>query len=205
GIAAAYATLAALYRKARTGEGQQVEISLLKTALAIMNPILIEAATGARHRVATGNRSPISGPSDAFETRDGWVMIQVIGDAMFARLADVIGKPTLANAPEYASDIKRGENGAALSDVVAAWCREKTSGEVMGILSAARIPCVPILGPAEALMSPEIRGGGYFSGSDPANAPLVASLADIAGTVPVRPAPALGEHNREILEELSMT
>ena len=205
GITAAYATLAALIGRLRTGSGQHVETSLLQNALAIMNPILIEAATGARHRVATGNRSPISGPSDAFETEDGWVMIQVIGDAMFARLAEQIGQPELVGHSDYATDIARGENGAKLSSIVAQWCRTKTSAEILKILSLARIPCVPILTPAEALQNSEIRQGGYFSFPGATDIPIAAPLASISGTVPLKSAPVLGEHNDEILRELGIS
>ncbi|ASP23515.1 succinyl-CoA--L-malate CoA-transferase beta subunit (plasmid) [Antarctobacter heliothermus] len=202
GIAAAYATLAAIIRHMRTGKGQQVETSLLQNALAIMNPILIEAATGTRERAATGNRSPISGPSDAFRSADGWVMIQVIGDMMFARFAERIGRPDLVGRPEYASDIARGENGAALSEIVAEWCRIRSSAEILASLTEMRIPCVPILSAAEALQSAELQNGGYFSYPAARDVPVVAPLAQLAGTTGPRPAPQLGEHNDEIMREL---
>ncbi|WP_161597023.1 CaiB/BaiF CoA transferase family protein [Rhizobium glycinendophyticum] len=204
GITAAYATLAAVIARMRSGHGQHVETSLMQNALAIMNPILIEAATGARHRVATGNRSPISGPSDAFETKDGWVMIQVIGDAMFARFAEQIGRPDLVVHDDYASDIARGENGAALSAVVADWCRRQTSEDVLRRLSQARIPCVPILTPAQALQASQTLGGGYFSYPGGEAVPIAAPMAQIAGPAALYPAPRLGAHNTEIMRELGM-
>jgi len=204
GITAAYATLAALITRMRSGHGQHVETSLMQNALAIMNPILIEAATGARQRVATGNRSPISGPSDAFETMDGWIMIQVIGDAMFARFAEHIGRPDLVGHDGYASDIARGENGAALSAVVADWCRTQKSEDILRRLSQSRIPCVPILTPAQALQMPQTLGGGYFSYPGEKDIPIAAPMAQIAGAADLSPAPRLGAHNNEILRELGM-
>ncbi|WP_160381800.1 CaiB/BaiF CoA transferase family protein [Pseudooceanicola pacificus] len=204
GISAAYATLAAIIRHMRTGHGQHVETSLLRNALAIMNPILIEVATGVRSRRATGNRSPISGPSDAFRSADGWVMIQVIGDVMFARLAELIGRPDLVGQDDYASDIARGENGAALSEIVANWCRTRSSADIMSSLSEVRIPCVPILTPAQAMQSPELQGGGYFSYPGARDVPVVAPLARIAGSAELRPSPRLGEHNEEILREIGV-
>jgi crotonobetainyl-CoA:carnitine CoA-transferase CaiB-like acyl-CoA transferase len=202
GINAAHATLAALIRRMRTGKGQQVETSLLQSALAIMNPILIEAATGTRHRSATGNRSPISGPSDAFRTCDGWVMIQIIGNEMFARFVRTIGRDDLIGHPDYASDLARGENGAALSAVVAEWCSGLTAAEVMRRLSEARLPCVPILSPTQAVASDEARSGGYFAQPSGPLLPVVSPMARMAGTVTARPAPKLGEHNAEILREI---
>jgi crotonobetainyl-CoA:carnitine CoA-transferase CaiB-like acyl-CoA transferase len=202
GINAAYATLAALIRRMRSGAGQQVQVSLLQTALAVMNPILIEASTGTRHRQATGNRSPISGPSDAYCTRDGWVMIQVIGDEMFARFCRTIGRADLVGHVDYASDLARGENGRALSAIVAEWCGARTSGEVLKLLAAARLPCVPVLTPAEAMQSDEIRSGGYFAWPEGPAIPVAAPMARIEGSVKAREAPALGQHNAEILAEI---
>jgi crotonobetainyl-CoA:carnitine CoA-transferase CaiB-like acyl-CoA transferase len=202
GINAAYATLAALIRRMRDGAGQQVQVSLLQTALAVMNPILIEAATGSRHRAATGNRSPISGPSDAYRSRDGWVMIQVIGDEMFARFCRTIGRPDLVGRADYASDLARGENGRALSAIVADWCAARTSAEILALLSDARLPCVPILTPAEALQSDEVRSGGYFAWPEGPAIPVAAPMAQLIGGVRARPAPALGQHNAEILAEI---
>ena len=69
----------------RTGKGSLVEASLVGTAMVIMNQILIEEATGYNHRVPTGNRSPIAGPSDVFAARDGWFIMQSIGDRLFHR------------------------------------------------------------------------------------------------------------------------
>ncbi len=203
GMTAAYATLAALFQRWKTGEGQHVEASLLGTALTIMNPILIEAATGARFRDALGNRSPIAGPSDVYAGSDGWVMVQVIGDRMFERWAAVVGRPELTGDPAFASDIGRGENGEALSAIMRAWCAGKSCEEILALLSAERVPCVRVLKPAEALATREVAEGGFFAAG--AALPVVSPMAQLAGTVPYRAAPGLGSDSDAILKELGLS
>ena len=120
-LSCAYGTLGAIIRKMRTGKGSLVEASLVGTAMAIMNQILIEEATGYNHRVPTGNRSPIAGPSDVFMARDGWFIMQVIGGRMFHRWCKLVGRPNLHDDPCFATDILRGKNGEELSRIMAEW------------------------------------------------------------------------------------
>lgn len=162
GIAAAYATLAALLTKAQIGHGQHVQASLLCTALTIMNPMLIEEASGARSRTPTGNRSPIAGPSDLFLTQDRWIMVQVIGNQMFARWAKLVGAEEFLSDSRFADDIRRGENGEILSARMAEWCAIRSSAECLAALREARVPGCLVLSPAEAVTAPQNAGGGFF-------------------------------------------
>lgn len=148
-ISAAFGTVAALYHRERTGEGQHVEGSLVATGLNIMNPILIEEFTGVTHREPTGNRSPISGPSDVFRATDGWFIMQAVGQSMFKRWAKMVGRPELVDDPAYADDIARGRNGEALSRIMQDWCRAMTRDEVLGRLAEWNIGASPVLSRAE--------------------------------------------------------
>ena len=100
------------------------------------------------------NRSPIAGPSDLFATRDGWIMIQIIGDPMFSRWARMMNRPDLLEDPRFATDSDRGENGEALSAITAAWCAERTLADCMAELERARLPCCQCLTPGQALHYP---------------------------------------------------
>lgn len=207
-MAAAFATMAALYERKVTGRGQHVRTSLLGTALTMTNPMLIEEAAGARSRKAIGNRSPIAGPSDLFRSRDGWVMVQVIGDGMFERWAKFVGRDELPTDTRFSSDIARGENGETLSAVMAAWCAERTSDECMRALEDAKIPACRALTPAQALIAPENAGGGFFSqqavpvgvGNIPVASRVVRTAA--SDVVTCRPAPELGAHSAEVLSAI---
>ena len=209
GIAAAFATVSALYERRATGRGQHVETSLLATALAMMNPMLIEEAAGARSRAPIGNRSPIAGPSDLFATRDGWVMVQIIGDVMFRRWASLVERPDLTQDPRFATDIDRGENGAELSAIMAAWCAERTSEQAIAALAAAKLPSCRALTPAEALHAAPVRDSGVFrEESVPGGTVPVATRAIRTHAAEARgltPAPALGADTAAILTELGYT
>jgi len=209
-LACAFGTVSALYQRQRTGEGQEVSGSLIRTSLMMMNPILIEQALGARTRVATGNRSPIAGPSDIFRTSDGWIMVQVIGQDMFARWVAVVGAPELLADPRFADDVKRGENGEVLSAVMRSWCEGRSSGDCLSVLRANRIPGCRVLSPAEALTEPQHTEGGMFEWVDrptgPGVLPIVLPVHFASGDASVRStAPEVGEGAVGILRGIGLS
>ncbi|MCB1396661.1 MAG: CoA transferase [Rhodobacteraceae bacterium] len=153
-LGAAFATMSAVLQRRITGEGQHVTCSLMGTALTMMNPMLMEEASGSRSRRPIGNRSPIAGPSDLFATRDGWIMIQIIGDPMFSRWARMMDRTDLLGDPRFATDSDRGENGEFLSAITAEWCAQRTLAECMDELERSRLPCCQCLTPDEALRYP---------------------------------------------------
>jgi crotonobetainyl-CoA:carnitine CoA-transferase CaiB-like acyl-CoA transferase len=205
---AAFATVAALYERQKTGKGQHVEASLLQTALTVANSPAIEQRVRKLDRVATGNRSQIAGPSDAFQTRDGWVLAQVIGAPLFARFAALIGEPQLLEDPRFRDDDARGVNGAELSKRMAAWCASRTTAEVLTALERAQIPAGPIYSPAQILTDPHVREARLLREVDYPGLPVPAPISDtpvrFSGTpaVPLGRAPKLGEHTEALLHEL---
>jgi crotonobetainyl-CoA:carnitine CoA-transferase CaiB-like acyl-CoA transferase len=205
---AAFATLAALYERRTTGLGQHVEASLLQTALSVSNAPLIEQRVRKLDRVATGNRSQIAGPSDAFRTRDGWVLAQVIGQPLFARFAALVGEPQLLADPRFRDDAARGENGAELSKRMAAWCAERTTAEVLTELEEAQIPAGPVYSPEQTLADPHVRAAGLLrevaQPGLPRPAPISETPVRFSRTPAAAPgrAPRLGEHTDELLREL---
>ncbi|MCW2241812.1 CaiB/BaiF CoA transferase family protein [Azospirillum canadense] len=210
-MTAALGTLAAVMTRRATGEGQQVEASLLRTALAIMNPILIEEASGVRTRVATENRSPIAGPSDVFATADGWIMVQVIGDDMFERWMQVVGAEDLRGDPRFKDDMARGDNGAVLSERMQAWCTGRSTADCLRLLREKRVPGCPVLSPRQALVEPQNVEGGFFHwfrqpGLD-RPLPLVSPLVELSlmAPSPPRSAPVLGADTRAILREIGFS
>jgi crotonobetainyl-CoA:carnitine CoA-transferase CaiB-like acyl-CoA transferase len=209
-VSAAFGSVSALLARRTTGEGRHVEVSLLGTALNIMNPMLIEEATGARSRTALGNRSPISGPSDLFKTSDGWIFVQVIGQDMFERWIDAVGAEDLRGDERFSSDLARGENGAVLSARMQSWCNGKSSDDCLALLKAGRVPACRVLSPAAAVLAPENRP--FLNWTE---APQVGSQVPIVRTIAqfsegaldaesFRSAPALGRDSRSILKEIGL-
>src|SRR5207248_2754858 len=87
----AFGTLAALIERGKTGRGQKVEGALLRTAVAISNAVLIEQALTQADRTRIGNRAFNAAPGDVYKTRDGWIVVTVIGQPMFRRWCRMTG------------------------------------------------------------------------------------------------------------------
>lgn len=206
--ACAMGTLAALWARERTGRGQLVEGSLLRSALIHTNSVLIEQAVQAPHRVPQGNRGYLSGPSDLYRTQSGWIVVQAIGQVMFERWCDMVGQPGLKTDARFASDDLRGKNSADLSAVMQAWCASRSREEVLAALAQAKLPAAPVYSPQEALDDPHIQAAGLlapqtFAGMA-ATYPLAPHPVDMSALNAGfrHPAPLLGEHTDEILAEL---
>ena len=157
GALLAAGALAALVQRDRTGRGQRVEGSLLGTALAASGAVVSEQAVHHPDREATGNRHPAAGPSDIVATKDGQVIVQVIGDAMFARWCRVIDRSDLVDDPRFTDDEGRGTNGEALSDALREWCATRTTAQALAELAAGGIPAGPVLSPQAVLDDPHVR------------------------------------------------
>lgn len=157
GFLAAFGAMAALRYRDRTGEGQKVETNLLQTALTVGNYFLFDQYFNQTDRVGTGNRAQSGGPADLIQTRDGWVYMVALGDAMFRRFMKMIGREELIGDPRFATDELRAENGEALTEAATAWAGQYSTAEIMPILETNRIPAGPQLTPQEALDDEHVR------------------------------------------------
>jgi crotonobetainyl-CoA:carnitine CoA-transferase CaiB-like acyl-CoA transferase len=201
--------MAALMERAQSGKGQVVEGSLLSTALAYFNFHLIEQQLRQTNRVAIGNRSPYAGPADIVRTKDGWILVQVIGMPLFKRWARLMGEEEQwLNDPRFKDDLSRGDHGELLSERTQRWAEERTTDEALAELEKARIPAGPVYSPQQALDDRHIREMGYLKPLDfpglPGPAPVMETPLRLSRTpASVRGrAPVLGEHTEVILGEL---
>ncbi|WP_425228361.1 CaiB/BaiF CoA transferase family protein [Sphingomonas sp.] len=204
----AFGAMVALRERDRTGQGQQVSGSLLGTAVAMTNGLAIDHALTGAERQPLGNRSFGSAPTDMFRTRDGWIVTHVVGNAIFARLALLIGAPELIDDPRYANDMARGDNGASLSERMTAWCAGRTNAEAIAALGEARVPAGEVLAPSQVIAHPQVQGAGlvekmHYPGT-PAPAPIVRAPIRLSASprAPLTRAPQAGEHSAAILREL---
>jgi len=211
GIYAAFAIACALIERARSGKGHELQTSLLTTGYAAMSWLLVEQALTQRNRVRTGNRAQSSGPSDLFRTRDGWIVVQVLGDGMFAKVARLVGHPEWIEDPRFRTDNDRAEHGETLSEGVGAWCAGQTSEAALAALRAARLPGAPVNSLQQALDDPQAAALGLFQTvthpGRPGGFPLMkAPLVADGEFPPIRSRPPLaGEHSESVLERLGYT
>src|SRR5262245_14704059 len=207
GIYSAFAIACALMDRERTGKGRYVETSLMTSAYAAMSWLLVEQAAANRNRTRSGNRAQSSGPSDIFRTRDGWIVVQVLGNGMFAKIARLVGHPEWIDDPRFKSDNDRADNGAVLSEGVAEWCSQWTSAEALQLLREHRLPGAPVYSLQQALEDPQVAALGLMqSVQHPGRPDLKLMKAPIVvdgelATLRSRP-PLAGEHTSAILGTL---
>jgi len=207
----AMGTLAAIIERKETGKGQIVEGALFATSLAFMNTHLIEQAITKKNRKAIGNRSPYAGPVDMVETKDGWIVVQVLGDTLFKRWANLVGAEDLLDDDRFSTDINRGVNGEILSKKTSDWASQYTNEEALNLLANANVPAGPVNDLQDALDDPHVKAMNFFQDLEypgiPGKSPVMGlpvKLSNSDNTIERRP-PILGEHTEEILIDLGFT
>ena len=207
----AFGAMAALYHRRNTGEGQFVDVSLLAAGVTFMQPFLAELAVTGRARRQWGNRAFWSAPSDCYRTKDGWLIVAVVGGSMFRRWARLVGREDLTGDPDLQTDLDRADNSDKIDEVMVPWCAERTNTQAVEELRQARIPAGPMFELKEVLEDPHIQARELlkrvpFPGmsDDPPLANTPVRLSRSPGGIRGR-APQVGEHTEEILGELGFS
>ena len=207
GLYATIAILAALRHRERTGEGQQVDLALLDVQVACMANQALNYLVSGEVPGRLGNAHPNIVPYQAFATADGHLIVAVGNDAQFRRLCDLVDAPDWGDDDRFATNAARVRNRDALIPDLAARMRTRTSDEWLAALEQAGIPCGPINTLDRVFADPQVQARGLKVELDQPGigpVPTVASPLRLSAT-PVsyrHPPPRLGEHTREVLEEL---
>ncbi len=206
GLHAALAALAALRHRDRTGEGQHVDVSLLDVLLFQSCGYPALAAMGV-DLPRLGNQFRIAVPANVYPARDGLVMIGVVLDSHWRRLAAAMGRPELAEHPDWATAAARVARREHVDRLVADWVGARSAEEVTGVLLDAGLPASRVLTYAEAAASEHVRERELLARvpvDGGAEAPTVAPPVKLSRTpTAVRSGPpALGADTDAILEEL---
>jgi crotonobetainyl-CoA:carnitine CoA-transferase CaiB-like acyl-CoA transferase len=204
----AFGIMVALFHRAKTGEGQIVDGSLLATGITFMQALLAERAVMPRERTQRGNAGFYSAPADCYRTKDGWIMVHVIGSDMFARWARLVGRADLIDDPRFADDLLRADNREAITEAMNGWVVTRTNSEAIAALETARVPSGPVLELCEVLEDPQVKARQLLEYVDYPGAPRPVPLANTAVRLSETPggirrrAPTLGEHTDEVLREV---
>jgi crotonobetainyl-CoA:carnitine CoA-transferase CaiB-like acyl-CoA transferase len=196
--------LAALVERARSGEGQGVEVALYESVMRVMEWTFAAYDRLGVVRERTGNRLPNSAPLDNYATADGeYVCISAAGDVLFPRLARAIGREDVLADERFATLDARARNSDAINAVVAQWCAARTAREIEDALVAADVPVSRIYDAREIVADPQVRArGSLVHVEDPDLGPVlqqapVPRLERSPGGPPAG-APRLGEHNEDV-------
>jgi len=208
GTQAAVGTLGALRARDLTGSGQHVYVSLLDSALVANASLLIEQSANKSNWPPIGNRSHLSALADIYQTKDGFILLQLAGDGMFHRWVDVIGDPEWHVDPRFANDDLRIENREPLAQRNAEWCAARPTADVIKVLRASGIPCGPVYSPQDVLEDEHVVATNALPDAIYPDIPVGTRAPRSAinlSSAPERYAPpvGLGENTDEILSELA--
>lgn len=201
GMWSAIGILAALAQRERTGRGCAVDTSLFETALGWLTIAFARyGVTGdlpSRH--PTGSDRLIV--FQAFETRNGPLVVAAANDRLFAKLAVALGRPEWAEDARFASNAGRVEHRDYLLGEVAAIMRTRSRGEWLDILSDAGIPCSPVHNMHEITAHEQTQAIGMIQQSPGMDLRIMGLPISFDGQRPQprRHAPGVGEHNVEIV------
>lgn len=198
--------LAALLERGRTGEGTYLEVSLLDTSLGLMGyPIQNYLRSGKiPQRMGTGH--PAMTPYQAFDAKDGPLMIGVGNDAQWRRFCEVAGLQDVADHPDFATNAARVGNFDRTVGLVQKRVAQRTVQEWLEGLEAAGVPCSPIHTLDQALAHPQVATRGLMVETQH---PVLGTVRNVGLPVrfesqpreATRPAPLLGEHTEQVLRE----
>jgi crotonobetainyl-CoA:carnitine CoA-transferase CaiB-like acyl-CoA transferase len=205
GLNAAVAILAALRRRDETGEGEQVEVSLLDSALSglvnVAQSVLVTGEEAVRH----GNAHPSIVPYEPLRTRDGLVAIAAANDGLFVKLCGVLGRDDLAADPRFATNAARVEHHAELVAELQGTLVTRSADEWIELLTGQGVPAGKIRGVREALEAAGEETTLTVRHPTVGLLELVRTASRASGDdQPLDPPPLLGEHTREILAEAGL-
>ncbi|BDX33913.1 CoA transferase [Mycobacterium antarcticum] len=203
GLTALYATMMALFHRERTGEGQEVEVSMYETMASFM---LVEHANGAMFspplgpaiypRTVAPNRKP-------YPTKDGHVAVLIYNDKHWKAFVEAV-QPAW-NDESYATLEQRAKQIDVMYGLIAETLLERTTAEWLELFRELEIPAAPIQTPAELFDDPHLNAVGLFETVDTKHGPVrFPGVPTWFSRTPGRvagPAPELGADTVEVLAE----
>ena len=216
GMAAATATLMALYRKRMTGQGSRIDISSFEAMVTQLISGLANSAYGRPappRDLAKVEEAAIGGMVGAIGgillCNDGYVAISPREDAQWERWLQVMGGPPWATDERYATRDARQRNSPSLWKLLSDWSINHSKHEIARMGQEQRVPCFPVNTVQDLLSDEHLAHRGFFVEMEHPVAGVLrypgAAYRFSNSQLPLteRPAPLLGEHNREILDSLA--
>ncbi|CAA0136648.1 putative CoA-transferase [Mycolicibacterium vanbaalenii] len=212
GVHATVALLAALEHRARTGEGQLIEVAQIEVGAAVAAEPVIEYSLTGRVRAREGNRhrTYVQGVYPT-ATDDEWVAVSVRNDADWAALAEAVAQPELLSDIRFATEEARLGNHEAFDEVLTAWTRTRTSAEVADELSMRGVPAEQILRADRMYDVEQLDARSFYQELEH---PITGPHRFPGWPFHIAPgpkrhhrtvSPTLGQHNDEVLAEVGLS
>jgi formyl-CoA transferase/CoA:oxalate CoA-transferase len=201
--------LVALHARARTGRGQQVDVSMLDGQISLLTYHAGTYFSTGKVPTRRANQHPSIVPYETFRAADGYVNIACGNDGLWRDFCRAVGAPLapLADDPRYATNAARVANRAALAAILEPLVAARPVAEWTALCDAAGVPAGPILDVGQALEHPQVRARGMVvpiahpTAGELRVTGVPVRLSETPGAVRRAP-PRLGEHTRDTLAEL---
>ncbi|HEV7393858.1 MAG TPA: CaiB/BaiF CoA-transferase family protein [Burkholderiales bacterium] len=207
GMYASIAVCAAIAHRAETGVGQQLDLALLDTQVAFLSNQAMNYLSTGEVPDRIGNAHPNIVPYQTFKTADGNIILACGNDNLFGKFCEVAGCQELTADPRFATNAKRVENRAAITELLAAIFQKRTTRDWVASLEAAGVANGPINNIEQVFAEPQVIARGMridLPHPTAGTVPLVASPMRFSAT-PLEhkvPPPTLGQHTDEILRDV---
>jgi len=206
GTTAAFAVLAALHHRERTGEGQNIDLSSTEVMSSMIGEAFLEYSVCGRLPQRSGNRDGAMAPHNCYRCKgeEQWLSIAVGSEAEWGALRAVIGDPELGG-DAFADPAARWRNQERLDGILERWTRERDPREAMEILQRAGVAAMVVHTGASIGKDPHVRARGVF---ERVIHPRIGEKAVVRppwrleGVRVRRAAPLIGEHTEYVLEEI---
>lgn len=205
GLNAAFAVMAALFHRERTGEGQFIDVALLDSIMPLMGWVVANLTIGGQQPVLMGNDNFTAAPSGTFKTKDGFINIAANKQEQWEAVADVLGVPELKTDPRFKERDTRKKNRKMLSPLLEAKLQERETAQWVDILNEHDVPSGAILSLEKALEQPQICHRKAFETVQAEGIGelklfnMTAKFDKTPGFVETPP-PRLGAHTEEVLK-----
>jgi len=207
GLNAAFAIMAALYYREKTGKGQFIDVALLDSIMPLMGWVAANWLIGKQPPVLMGNDNFTAAPSGTFVTKDGYINISANQQDQWETLAKILGVPELIEDPRFKERDARKANRKYLTPLLEEKLKEHETSYWVEILNKNGVPAGEILSLQDALAQPQIKHRNTIVnikepeiGEIPVFN-LTAKFSETPGKVEMPP-PRLGAHTNEILKML---
>lgn len=210
GLNAAFAVMAALFHRERTGEGQFIDVALLDSIMPLMGWVAANLLIGGEQPVLMGNDNFTAAPSGTFRTQDGHINIAANKQEQWEAVCEVLGVPELKMDARFQERDTRKKNRRELTPILEAKLAQKPTGFWVEALNAKDVPSGDILSLEDALRQPQVQHRQVLQKVPVAGVGdvevfgLTALFEKTPGSVEAPP-PTLGQHNHQIFSSLGLT
>ena len=199
--------LSALHHRNNTGKGQLVDVAMLDSLVAVLENAIVRYFATDEIPQPLGSRHPAITPFETFESADGYIIIAIGNDTLWAKFCEHVDQKNLISDPRFSSNADRTANHSELSPILSDIMRQRTTDGWIDALEKIGVPCGPINTIDKVVNHPQVQAREMITqvmhqvtgAVEVPGAPI--KLSGTPGDVDA-PAPSLGEHTFEILTDI---